>query len=260
MATDGFIIFRNIPKHEARLDLTLYGLGPDFRGFQAVPPGLHYAAVRQEDGVFSGFWCFLMPGGTIVKAFDPLSGEFIDNDPDVVEHFAEIARSTGAADSLVTYNRKSHKLWQRLTDHIVPGDYPLTLRDVDGITDLGQLASAYGGDLRLLMAHTQFAFARWLLEPDDALAMRFWAGVVQASYRGAAEGVDAQRLWYGDLLDVLLAQFMTLPKSMFGDNSVATYGLAGLLAASEASGNAHLQRKAATLRRYLDDRGATLSA
>jgi hypothetical protein len=76
MSTEyGFIILRDVPKEEARIDVFFSEIQGGFRGFQLVPAGVHYVSVQVE-GTHKGFWCYLQPNEAIVKVFNSSVQQF----------------------------------------------------------------------------------------------------------------------------------------------------------------------------------------
>lgn len=244
----GYIILRDIPKQEARLDLARYPIQGGFRGFQAVPAGVHYVSVL-ADGEPVGFWCHLTTGEALVRRFDETQGTFVEDDPATTAQYQQLATSGAMNAALQRADPQSAAAWQRLTTHIGPHPFPPALHEEspmqppEGLepdalaawmgsqhkSRFEQALAGHGGQPEALLAEFQFAFARWLADQEDKSALARWRHLLQAIYNAGERGIEQAPTLFPPLIKTLQAQLDLLPDSYLAPGTFITQG-AGYLA------------------------------
>ncbi|MBA3530503.1 MAG: AAR2 pre-mRNA splicing protein, partial [Ardenticatenales bacterium] len=128
-----YIILRDIPKEEARLDLASYPIEGGFRGFQQVLSGAHYVGVRSGEA-YKGFWCYLPSNSALVRRFDYEKDDFENDDPESEAQFQQMALTGAMNRALALAHPLSALTWMDLTDHIGPESFPPTLHQETPMT------------------------------------------------------------------------------------------------------------------------------
>lgn len=233
----GFIVLRDVPKDEARIDLDTYNIEGGFRGFQLVPAGVHYTSV-QVQGTHKGFWCYLQPNEVLVKVFNASLQQFQDDEPETMARYQQLALGGAMDQALISYARDSYLLWQELTNQISFSSFPPTLFQEEpklppnlSSEELGNwvlhqksrfeqaLFDTHTGNISALLTEFQFAFVRWFIDDEDMEAFNRWRYLLQAFYNAGESSIAKNPDFFLSLIDILLTQFDCLPEEMFADDS-----------------------------------------
>lgn len=220
----GFIILRNVPKEEARLDLAFYQIQGGFRGFQLVPAGVHYVSVLFE-GEHKGFWCYLQPNEALVKVFNHTEQQFEDDQPETTVNYQQLALDGEMNQVLVPYSFDSWSKWEKLTNHLTNTRFPPTLYANESSHPQEKscfeqaFIGIHQGDSEAFLAELQFAFVRWLIDGADMQAFNRWRHQLQALYNAGEAGISKAPELFPHLIDTLITQFECLPNNMFALNS-----------------------------------------
>lgn len=234
----GYIVLRDVPKDEVRIDADFYENQGGFRGFQLVPAGVHYVSVQVE-GTHKGFWCYLEPNEALVKVFNHSLHQFGDDEPETTAQYQQLALSGAMAQALISYNQESWEIWENLTKHISKRGFPPTLYQEESSNpptnlsteELGNwmlqnksrfeqaLFGTHGGDIDGFLAEFQFAFVRWFIDPEDMEALNRWRNLLQALYNAGESGIAKAPNLFPSLIDTMIAQFDCLPEEMLTPDS-----------------------------------------
>jgi hypothetical protein len=259
----GYIILRDAPKQEARLDLLTYSIQGGFRGFRLVPPGLHYTAVLTHEG-YRGFWFTAVAGEAIVRRLDYESNQFVPDDPETEANFQQLARS-GAMDTvLLPYDHAHFAVWQRLVSHIAWDNFPPTLHSYSGAgSRFEEAIGQHDGRTESFLAEMQFAFVNWLVtQPDapDETAFDRWRHLLLACYNAGERNMTAYPALFGRLPAVLISQLQLLPDNWFTPDSFllsqADYLAKDLLDCGQENGLPDLAAAGQEWRGYLQTKTA----
>lgn len=158
------IVLEEAPRKRVQIDLWQMSGKVNFRGFENVPPGLHYAAVKYE-GRMTGFWHFLKPGKAVVRLFD--NGIFTTIDDPDVHLVAQQALKGKLHHAMVPYPMQHLKDWTALTAHVRDGMPPA--------------ASDLAVDNPQFLPALQFAFVQWLIEGMPSASKRWVKLLEQAA-------------------------------------------------------------------------------
>lgn len=235
----GFIILRDVPKKEARIDVFFSDIEGGFRGFQLVPAGVHYASVK-VDGEHKGFWCYLQPNEAIVKIFNSSLQQFEDDEPETTARYQQLALGGAMSQTLIVYDHNCWTIWEQLTNHINPADFPPTLHQEESINPPDNLRSeeladwmgkqqktrfeqalfdTHDGDINAFLAEFQFAFIRWFIDERDIEALNRWRHLLQALYNAGDRGISKAPALFVKSIDLLMLQFDCLDDDIFTPDS-----------------------------------------
>jgi hypothetical protein len=276
MSTEyGFIILRDVPKEEARIDVFFSEIEGGFRGFQLVPAGVHYVSVQVE-GTHKGFWCYLQPNEAIVKVFNSSVQQFEDDEPENTAHYQQLALAGAMGQVLIPYEQDSGKIWEQLTNYISSRDFPPPLHQEESINPPDNLSSeelsewmqkpkksrfeqalfdTHGGDTMAFLAELQFAFIRWFIDNEDIEALNRWRHLLQAIYNAGERGIAKAPDLFPNLIDLLVLQFDYLEDEMFTPNSFVVYGAEYLAEDMIDSDIEEVVEKGREFENYLEERG-----
>lgn len=232
----GYIILRDIPKEEARLDMQIFQIKGGFRGFSAVPAGLHFVAVRESDSWIS-CWCLLDENDAIIKVFDYQKKALLD-DIENGEHFRQLALSHAMDHVLIPCSPDAWLEWRGLSPHITHDCFPPQLYheepppppDPEAPDFMEQMlkqktrydqafSDTHKGNVKSFLAEFEFAFLRRLVDQDDETAFKRWRYLVQSVYGVGEERIKANPDLFLDLVDVLICQMDLLPDDFFKEDS-----------------------------------------
>lgn len=247
----GTIVLLGVSAREVRIDLTTVPIGPEFRGFAKVPPGLHWLSVLAADGPTS-LWVDLPGGGVVVKVYDQRTRRLTDPAPQTAERYRTLARGGGLGPGLAVYPYDLAVEWVELTVHLDPHAFPPGLHPSDAALDDGRatrLESAingtHKGDGQAFLTELSWAFLAGTLERHPA-ALERWLYLLKACFE-AEPGLLARDPAVAVLLvDLLVAQMQQMPASFF--DIATTAGVADLADALGATGLPHLHEAADRLR------------
>lgn len=261
MSETGYIILRDVPKNEARVDLAVYSIKGGFRGFQGLPAGAHYASVRRlADGEQAGFWCYVQPGEVVVKVLGYPVEVFEEADEDVRENFTGLAKSGAMGAVLLSWMTEYNVLhWRALTSAITPENFPPTIHAGDdpssGSKRFDQALATHGGDGMALLAEFQFALASALVGHDSEAAVARWRHLTQALYHAGEFGIEEAPEMFPPLVDTLIACFKVLPPEMRAPDSFVRFGANYLAEDLQDMDDPALQEKGRALEAVLDELG-----
>lgn len=220
----GYVVLRDIPKEEVRIDGVRETIQGGFRGFSMVPPAAwHYVSVKDGD-YHRGFWFWLNPNEVVVRVYESEAG-FVE-DAESTTQYTPLAQSGAMGGALRPYRAETFGPWFGLVMHIPHDHFPPTLHAND--PDLGHrwdnaLQGTHGGDGNALLAEFQWAFVRWLVSLDtpetDEEAFARWRHLVLASYNAGERRIAPNGELFVQWVDVLLRQFPLLPDSWFTADS-----------------------------------------
>ena len=231
----GAIILRDVPKKEARIDLTRHQIQGGFRGFSMVPPAAwHYVSVK-HGAHHVGFWCYLEPRQAVVKVFDPETG-FQDADTEIQAQFAGLALSGAMGPALLDYPHAQLGPWLGMVNHIPQQGFPPQLfveEEGPGSRFDKAYLNSHSGDAVSFLAEFQYAFASWLVSLDaaaqDQAAFERWRHLVLAAYNAGEDRIRAGGTLFAQLVDVMLHQLGVLPDEWFTDDSFLVSSQAGYM-------------------------------
>ena len=231
----GAIVLRDVPKEQARIDLTKHEIRGGFRGFGQVPPKLwHYVSVK-SGAHHVGFWCYLGPRQVVVKVFDPEKG-FQDADAETQAQFAELVLGGAMGPALLDYPHAQLGPWLGMVNFIPEQGFPPQLHVVEEGSgsrfDKAYLIS-HAGDAASFLAEFQYTFASWLVSLDTATQDRAgferWRHLVLAAYNAGEDRIRAGGNLFAQLVDVMLHQFAVLPDDWFKAESFLVSSQAGYM-------------------------------
>jgi hypothetical protein len=256
-----YIILRDAPKEEARLDLLTYPIQGGFRGFRLVPPGVHYVSVLTHEG-HRGFWLAVKPQEAIVRRLDFERNQFVEDDAETEANFQQLALAGSMNHVLIPYDHAHFAAWQRLVSHIDLDNVPPTLHSYSGDgSRFDEAISQHNGRAPSFLAEMQFAFAHWFVtQPDapDEAAFARWRHLLLACYNAGERSMVAYPELFGGLPAVLIPQFDRLPDSWFTADSFllsqADYLAEDLLDCGAEQGLPDLTAAGQTWRNYLQNR------
>jgi len=243
------IVLRDIPKQTVQIDLWSYEIQGGFRGFQAIPPGVHYIKIQSGD-IHSDFWVALPANEVVIKVFNYQQRQFVDDTPESAATYREMALGGAMGKTLIAYPAEEWSDWWSLTQHIAiapqlpplhhetviqpPADLPPT-ELMDWLQHHHQsrfeqaFLGTHDGEPTTFLAEFQFAFVRCLLSEADQAAYDRWRHLLLAIYN-AGERVIAQfPQLFCDIVDTLLAQFDYLPETLNTADSFVFTNLSQLI-------------------------------
>lgn len=237
----GAIVLLGLSAREVRIDLTTLAVGPDFRGFAKVPPGLHWLSVDTGEGPCS-LWLDLAGGGVVVKVFDQRARRLVDAAPQTAARYQALAR--GGAPGLITYPYDQAVEWVELTVHLDPQAFPPGLHPTDaappspGATRLeAAIKGTHRGDGQAFLTELSWAFLAGALDRHPA-ALERWLLLLKACFEAPPELLAEDPAVAVLLVDLLVAQLQQMQPG-FLDVGIIT-GAADLADALRATGVSHL--------------------
>lgn len=222
----GAIVLRDIPKKEARIDLSRHPIQGGFRGFRMVPPGLHYVSV-EDKGYQVGFWCRVAPKEVVVRVYKPDTG-FERDSAETEADYTQLA-SSGAMDrALKSYDAANFAFWFRLTCYLKDDNFPPAIHPEDEDQTYTSrfdkaLKGTHQGKSDHFLAEFQFAFLQWVISLDtphqneDALAR--WRYLLLATYNAGERRIEEAPELFPHLVNTIMAQFSLLPDQWFAAGS-----------------------------------------
>ncbi|NEO82987.1 MAG: AAR2 pre-mRNA splicing protein [Spirulina sp. SIO3F2] len=258
MAADlGWIVLRDIPKEQARLDNAVYPIQGGFRGFDCVPAGPHYVGVVDQ-GQQYGFWCYLDILDVVVKVFDSTRKVFVDDQPESTERYASLAMSGAMGNALRSPHPQAFETWSKLTNHISEDDFPPTLYPAPGQTAnrfVQAFSEVHGGDVDAFLAEFQFAFASWYTNPANSEPLKRWAHLLQSVYNAGERNMASNPELFAPLVDTMLTQFTLIRDEEFSPQSAIGFGVNYLTEDLIDTEIPSLVEKGKALESYLASRG-----
>lgn len=246
----GTIVLLGVNVREVRIDLTPVTIGPEFRGFAKVPPGLHWLSITAGDGSTS-LWLDLPAGGVVVKVYDQRTRKLVDPAPQTSDRYRNLARAGGLGPGLLIYPYDLAVEWVELTVHLDPQAFPPGLHTTDAV-DAGRatrleaaIKGTHRGDGQAFLTELSWAFLAGTLERHPA-ALERWLFLLKACFEAEPPLLAEDPAVAVLLVDLAVAQFQQMPPGFF-DLSMTT-GVADLAAALSATGLAHLHEAADRLR------------
>ncbi len=237
----GAIVLLGLSAREVRIDLTTVAVGPDFRGFAKVPPGLHWVSIDTSEGSTS-LWLDLPGGGVVVKVYDQRGRRLVDAAPQTASRYEAMAR--GGAPGLVTYPYDHAVEWVELTVHLDPQAFPPGLHTVDapppdpGATRLEAVVDGtHHGDGQAFLTELSWAFLAGALDRRPA-ALERWLVLLKACFEAPPALLARDPAVAVLLVDLLVAQLQQMPPTFTDVGIVA--GAADLADAMRATGLSHL--------------------
>lgn len=274
----GFIILLDVTTRESRLDLNIYFLKDGFLGFQLVPLGFHFVSVG-PGGVAGRVWCYMEPNRVIVRAFDSNQGGLEPVPPSTKIHYQELALSGGITEFLEPYDHRfdAWARWQKMTNYIDRSHFPPTLHEEKAAwndwmqqhhtyTFAEALEGPHGGNQVSLLEEFQFAFASWITFMGDPIGLRRWCHLLQTIYKASDSDVAKTPDLFCRLVDILLAQFSSLPDEKFKPDAVfyggylsenrvdLVSGATNLITVMRNSGIEYVAEKGQELAAYINQR------
>lgn len=248
----GSIVLLGLNARELRIDLTSVANGPEKRGFEKVPPGLHWLSVPLGDGGAASLWVDLPGGGVVVKMFDARARRLVDPAPATLERYRGLATAGGLAGALIPYPYDHAVDWVELTVHLDPQRFPPLLHPQDlelgdpGATRLETaIKGTHRGDGQGFLTELSWAFLAGALERHPA-ALERWLFLLKACFEAEPALLMEDPAVAVLLVDLLVAQLNQMPATFF-DIGITT-GLADLGAALRATSLSHLHEAAHRLR------------
>ncbi|MBX3467134.1 MAG: TerB family tellurite resistance protein [Planctomycetes bacterium] len=244
----GAIVLLGVNARDVRIDLNALVVGPDFRGFGKVPPGLHWVSVVTSEGPTS-LWVDLPGGGVTVKVFEQRTRRLVDAAPQTAERYKALAR--GGLAGLVTYPYDLAVEWVELTVHLDAQRFPPGLHPTDAaLPDPGAtrfeaaLRGTHRGDGQALLTELSWAFLAGALERHPA-ALERWLHLLKACFEAPPEVLAADPTLAVLLVDLLVAQLQQMPPGFIDVGVMA--GAGELQDALRETGLPHLAEAAARL-------------
>ncbi len=166
------LILRDLPKQAIQLDLMLYDIQGGFRGFRDVPAGFHYVSIISK-GTWTHFCAYLDPDTILIKRFDTERRQFVDETPEQIAQYTELARQGSMNPSLKAYPVMQSAEWRSLTQYIKT-NVPLSFQAVSEpklavFTQESQsrfkqsFTIAHNHKIESLLAEVQISFLAWLM-------------------------------------------------------------------------------------------------
>ncbi len=224
-----YIILRDMPKEEVRLDLNIYEVKGGFRGFADVPKGLHYISVKDGDE-YKSFWSFSTENQAIVKRLDYETGKFTD-DIENEEHYSKLALSGAMNKALILYKSTQQQIWEQLIKHISVDSFPPKLNHEKeepmpepGAEDYAEqimtrksrfelaFYDSNKGNSNSFLSELEFSFLRFITDQNDNEAFDRWRHLILSLYNAGERCIEDNPNLFIDLIDILITQFKLLPK------------------------------------------------
>lgn len=241
----GAIVLLGLSAREVRIDLTAVAVGPEFRGFAKVPPGLHWIAVDTGEGATS-LWLDLPGGGVAVKLYDRRARRLVDAAPQTASRYEAMARA--GAPGLIGYPYDHAVEWVELTVHLDARTFPPRLHAADaelGASSATRLEAAikgtHRGDGQAFLTELSWAFLAGTLDRHPA-AFERWLLLMRACFDAPPALLLEDPAVAVLLVDLLVAQLQQMPPS-FVDVGIIT-GAADLADALRETGLGHLAEAA----------------
>ena len=278
----GHIILRDIPKEAIQLDLSIYEITGEFRGFSEVPPGIHYINIEVDGAMRKGFWCFVYPSSVVVKTYDYNDKEFKNDTPENEAEYSNMALSGVMNQALIPVMQESAESlneWLELVSHIEKDHFPVSLsvetpdkppedRSLEEMEEYflieqkswfeQALFETHKGNSSAFLAEFQFAFARSLVEKTAEKAFDRWLQLLQAIYNAGERSIGACSELFSSLIDTIIIQFRHLPDDWFSSDSKLVYYASYLIKDMIATEIESLEKKAQEFAEYLESRGVYL--
>ncbi|MCO5168424.1 MAG: hypothetical protein M9894_18955 [Planctomycetes bacterium] len=245
----GAIVLLGVSARDVRIDLSGLVVGPEFRGFGKVPPGLHWVSVVAAEGASEGpasVWVDLPGGGVAVKVFEQRTRRLVDAAPQTAERYRALAR--GGLAGLVSYPYDLAVEWVELTVHLDPQRFPPGLHTGEdplprpSATRMeAALQGTHRGDGQALLTELSWAFLAGALERHPA-ALERWLYLLKASFEAPPALLAADPALSVLLVDLLVAQLQQMPAG-FVDVGVMA-GVGELQDALRETGLPHLAEAA----------------
>lgn len=267
-----YIILRDIPREEARLDMSIYEIKGGFRGFAMVPAGPHYVAVRDSEK-YKSFWCYVNENQAVVKILDYESGEFTD-DTENGEQFRQMAVSGAMNHALIQYAKESYPVWKKLTMHITRDNFPPELHKEKPPPDPDPLSPDYEeqimnrktryeqafsgtheGNIESFLSEFEFSFLRWFVDNADTAAFERWRHLVQGLYGAGERRIEKTPGLFISLVDVIITQMDLLPDDFFTPDSFLAHRAPYLAEDMMDSDSDEVEEKGRLFSAYLEKRG-----
>ncbi len=267
-----YIILRDVPKEEARLDLSIYEIKGGFRGFNLIPAGVHYASVKDGE-VHKGFWCYLPPNDAIIKVLDYKSGEFKNDEPENEEHYKGLALSGAMNQVLIPYHPEPLSIWQKLTKHITSDNFPpkihpkeITIEPDPTAEDFAEqlmnkksrfeliLFDTHNSNIEDFLIEFEFAFLSWFVEGKEE-GLERWRHFIQSIYGAGEYGIEKAPNLFIELIEVLITQLNLLSDDFFAPNSFVVSRISYLAEDMIDCGIDGVVEKGKEFAAYLEEKG-----
>jgi hypothetical protein len=262
------IILRNLRNQVVRLDLKSFEIGEGFQGFQNVPTGPHYIGVEAA-GQPAGEWLYLQAGQLAVRVFNEDLSRFEAATSQTTEELEGLAKNGTMSKALALYPMEIYGQWLGLTGYLEPANFPPRLHSEEqdapapaafkvGVSTHSRFEKAFygthAGNPASFLAEFQFAFVRFLVNPQDVAALSRWRHLLLALYNAGESSIKEAAALFEPLVDVLLAQYDLLPTELYDSNSFV-FDRAGFLAEDmQDSAIAGLVSQSRKLGSYLNQR------
>jgi hypothetical protein len=262
-----YIILRNVPKYQARIDFLSTPVHDTFNGFREVPYGLHYVNVKTQNN-YPGFWCYVKSDQVVVKLLRERTQEFEDSDPVGTDRYQELASLGLLEDNLIPYDHKKWGSWGLLTCHIDRRYFPVTLHTSPQHLSPSQpsqldwereVFETHKGSSLSFMSEFQFAFIRWYVSDldsptPDVEAFNRWSYLVEATCNADIASLAKAPELVNVIADDLASQFDSLEDSLLPSNDPLV-DAARLLQEKMLNGEIpYLLSQGRKLKKYLDER------
>ena len=264
---DAYIILRNIPKYQVRIDFISTPLPDDFLGFQEVPKGLHYINVKTKNN-YLGFWCYVKSDQVVVKTLMPKTQKFEDSDPVSTSRYQELLSVGLLKDCMIPYDHKKWGSWGLLTCDIDERYFPVTLHTSQPSLSPSQpsqldwekeVFETHKGNSYSFMSEFQFAFICWYVSnldspTTDVAAFNRWSYLVEATCNADIASLAKARELVNIIADDLISQFDSLDDSLLPANDPLV-NAARLLQEKMLNGEIpYLLSQGRKLKKYLEQR------
>ncbi len=200
------IVLRDIPKVEIQLDLWPYQTTGGFRGFSAVPPGLHFISF-QDKGETIFEWLFIS-NETIVKQYDHENLKLVDSEIDGDFNYIDMADSGLMSKNLVAHPSEASRQWLELTSYITPDNFNI-IRVEPSMEFIRNNKTEY------ILAHYQTCYVKMIIVPSknrNSQDWRNWVMWIEFFHQFSLREIKSNMNLFKELIELFIIQFTILPK------------------------------------------------
>jgi hypothetical protein len=202
-----WLILRDIPKHEAQLDLVRFPVEGGFRGFQNVLPGYHFVRVTGDDGKPLSME-LVVAGHGEARVLRPGDGVLVeDSGPGAGDLAATAPRMASALIDPLAKHGETALAWQ-IAAHAL--DRPASEVTLGTGSGLDAFLARHGGRPGDALRELAAAFARMAFLQEVAAGDRL-AEILGAHYRAGERRVREHAAYFKRAAPTVSALFRAAP-------------------------------------------------
>lgn len=99
----GYIVLQNLPHKELVINGVKIAIDETFEGFSMVPPGKHKVVSADVLGKLISVELEVTPGDAVVRTWDGENHSFVEETPERIKHFRQMAISGSMDDNLIPF-------------------------------------------------------------------------------------------------------------------------------------------------------------